>query len=192
MLIGMTKRAEKNLKQITDQYNLSQLVQEPTRIIKSSKTRIDLIFTNKAERINKTFNYLTGISDHNIIFFSRKLTKHRLGSPVRLKTCINSIPNNQQQSFAAALKRLDWRDISQCKDIEIGCNMFLTKINEVVESFTTRNSRRKRKEASLPWIDDECRSLLKRRDWLLKQSLNSGLATDRQKFTHVEIGQHSI
>ena len=69
------KQNRKSLKRITDKHNLTQLVDQPTRITKTSKTMIDLLFTNKADRIVKTYNFLTGLSDHNLVLFARKLTK---------------------------------------------------------------------------------------------------------------------
>lgn len=69
------KKTRKNLKQVTDHFNLTQLIEQPTRITARSKTLIDLLFVSQPERITKTFNYMTGLSDHNAIFFSRKLTK---------------------------------------------------------------------------------------------------------------------
>lgn len=41
------KKDRKNLKHITDYFNLEQLIKTPTRITNRSKTTIDLIFTNK-------------------------------------------------------------------------------------------------------------------------------------------------
>ena len=98
------KKGRKNLKQITDQYNFTQLVEQPTRITNNSKTRIDLLFSNKAERIIKNHNLLTGLSDHNIIFFSRKLTKQRFYKSSRPQSHVHTIPKNQQQNFIAAIR----------------------------------------------------------------------------------------
>lgn len=54
-----------NLKLITDSFDLKQLISGPTRITNSTKILIDLIFTNRPERILKSCNMLTGLSDHN-------------------------------------------------------------------------------------------------------------------------------
>ena len=62
------KKDRQNLKRITDNFNLEQLVEKPTRITGTSQTRIDLIFSNKHNRIEL-------LADHNIIFFTRKMNK---------------------------------------------------------------------------------------------------------------------
>ena len=64
------KQARKTLKRTTDCFNLEQLVEKPTRITSTSQSRIDLLFSNKRDRIAKTFNLLSGLSDHNIILFT--------------------------------------------------------------------------------------------------------------------------
>jgi exonuclease III len=66
------KRERTTLKHITDYFNLTQMIKTPTRITNHSETLIDLLFTNHAERIGKTYNLITGLSDHNIVFVSRK------------------------------------------------------------------------------------------------------------------------
>ena len=69
------KTERKNIEDITNKCNLTQLIQGPTRVTNSSQTQIDLIFTNRPERITASFNMLTGLSDHNITLMVRKLTR---------------------------------------------------------------------------------------------------------------------
>jgi len=69
------KCGRKKLKNTTDYFNLTQLIEQPTRINNRSETKIDLLFTNRPERISKTLNLMTGMSDHNIILCARKLKK---------------------------------------------------------------------------------------------------------------------
>ncbi len=76
------KLKRKKLKTIADKYLLNQLIKGPTRITKSSKTQLDLIFTNKPERITKSYNLITGLSDHNLTLVAQKLTKNRFKNNV--------------------------------------------------------------------------------------------------------------
>lgn len=57
------KTNRKALKQITDNFDLTQLIIEPTRITTSSQTQIDLIFSNRPERVVKSFNLSLGSQD---------------------------------------------------------------------------------------------------------------------------------
>lgn len=182
------KHGRKNLKRSTDYFNLEQLIEKPTRITNNSQTRIDLLFSNKPNRIIKTFNFFTGLSDHKMILFSRKLSKKRhlkLNSALHSSDVkLNFIPKNQTQNLNTALKVVDWEEILRSNNIESSCNSFINKLKEVMSSFTCRGSGGAKKRNNLPWLNQTCKDLLKIRDVLLKQYLKSGLSTDREKFTH--------
>ena len=63
---------------IADLYNLSQLINEPTRITASSATLIDHIFTNSLDRVVCSGVSHISISDHSLIYAFRKLS---VGTP---------------------------------------------------------------------------------------------------------------
>ena len=69
------KASNKALERVSNKFDLRQLIKGSTRITTSSKTQIDLIFSNKPERVTKIFNIVTGLSDHNLTLIARKLTK---------------------------------------------------------------------------------------------------------------------
>ena len=53
-------------------YQLDQLINEPTRVAKSSASLIDLFFTNKGENISQSGVIHVGLSDHSMIYSVRK------------------------------------------------------------------------------------------------------------------------
>ena len=61
------KQNRKNLKRVMGGMDLTQLIHGPIRITNSASTQIDLVFSNRPERILKSFNMLRGLSDHNLI-----------------------------------------------------------------------------------------------------------------------------
>jgi len=73
----LDKTRRKKLKDIAKTFQMMQIIHKPTRITKSSQTLLDLIFTNKPDRIRKIYNLITGLSDHNLTLVSRKLSKTR-------------------------------------------------------------------------------------------------------------------
>lgn len=73
----LNKSRRKRLKDITNKFQMSQMISSPTRLTSSSQTLLDLIFTNKPDRMTKTYNLITGTSDHNLILVARKLSKMR-------------------------------------------------------------------------------------------------------------------
>ena len=63
-------------------YGLSQLITEPTRVTPDSKTLIDLCITNSPEKITNSGVIHLGISDHSLVFLSRKTQYCRTGPRV--------------------------------------------------------------------------------------------------------------
>lgn len=180
------KKDRKALKQITDHHHFTQLIEQPTRLTNHSRTRIDLLFTTCPDRIPKNYNLLTGLSDHNAILFTRKLTKqrHRLFSkPTNSTPLYNFIPRNQQQNLAAALHNYNWADVLSCDNVTSACHLFNGSVKEVMGHFTSRGRHKKKRKHSLPWVNEDCRRLMCKRDEALRQSLKTGLTTDRIKFT---------
>ncbi len=52
---------------------MNQMTKDPTR--PTSKTLLDLMFTNKPEQVTRTYNLLTGLPDDDLTLIVKKLTK---------------------------------------------------------------------------------------------------------------------
>jgi len=59
---------------ITDIYNLKQLINEPTRVMPVSSTLIDVIFTSHLDNVSCSGVSHVGISDHSLIYVFRKIS----------------------------------------------------------------------------------------------------------------------
>ena len=53
-------------------YNLSQIISQPTRITNTSKTLLDLCFTNYSDKVRLSGTHSLGKSDHSLIYLIRK------------------------------------------------------------------------------------------------------------------------
>ncbi|KAK0142318.1 putative RNA-directed DNA polymerase from transposon X-element [Merluccius polli] len=177
------KSNRKKLKEITDKYNLTQLVEGPTRITNTSQTQIDLMFTNRPERITKSYNLITGISDHNITLLVRKLTSKRFDNTTKSKSTHQRIPKNEIDNLDRALKLTEWSNILCSQDIESSSRNFVTTINRVVTPFIRNVKYRPRKKNTLPWLNGALWHQMRERDSALKKSLKTGYSSDRQIFT---------
>ncbi len=74
----LDKHCRKKLKDLTSKYDYQQMISGPTHISRKTQPLIDLVFSNKPERITKTYNLVCGLSDHNMVLTVRKLKKKRL------------------------------------------------------------------------------------------------------------------
>ena len=61
------------LNSLYELYQLSQLIDEPTRITMTTSSLIDHIITNTPEKISHSGVIHTGISDHSLVFAIRKI-----------------------------------------------------------------------------------------------------------------------
>ena len=155
------KSDRKKIKQLTDEYNLTQIIKGPTGITNTSNTTIDLIFTNKSERIFKTFNLLSGLSDHNFILCSRKIKrKHLMASTKGHQYYL--IPKSQQQSLNEEIQNVDWSNILESNDIEVSSDIFIKKVNEIIMHFTKKGKSKEHRN-NLPWLNNEVIKLMKNR-----------------------------
>ena len=62
-------------KEFCSMYGLSQLIDCPTRITSNTSTLIDHILTNTQENISQSGVINTAISDHSLIYCTRKVPK---------------------------------------------------------------------------------------------------------------------
>ncbi|MGL5684566.1 MAG: endonuclease/exonuclease/phosphatase family protein, partial [Vagococcus fluvialis] len=174
----MIKSERKQLKEITQKYDFYQQINGPTRITKKSQTAIDLIFTNKPERVIKTYNLICGLSDHNMILISRKLTKQRLNEyKINQKVSKLIIPQKNQPKLENDLINTNWDDILQNNQVNNCCDLFTITMREILDKFLIQCKRPQRK-IQLPWVNDAVRQLIKKRDFALKTFFKTRHDTD--------------
>ena len=101
------------LKNIFDIYGLSQLITEQTRITLNSETLIDLCITNCPEKIT-TFGVIhLGISDHPIVYMTRK-TRYDRSGPQTIE--FRNFKNFNKESFLNDLELIPWEHIGKISD----------------------------------------------------------------------------
>lgn len=170
-----------NLKQITDGLDLSQLIKSPTRTTQSTRTQTDLVLSNRPERISKSFNMITGLSDHNLTLVARKLTKKRFSPSNTKEHEALRIPINMQEHFKSTIHSFKWNDLLLGKDLSEGSQIFSSKVQSIITEFTSKLKCRNKKN-SLPWINADILKLMKERDLALKMAIRTNLFYDKYHF----------
>ena len=105
-------------------HRLFQIIQGPTRGTQSSQTQIDLVFTNRPDRIIKSSNLLTGMYDHNVTLVVRKITKKRFKNHINVQQYNKKIQKSKQSNYDAAISQIDWSDLLSNEDPESGYRTF--------------------------------------------------------------------
>ena len=80
----------RKLKDIFDVYGLHQLIAEPTRVTQFSQTLIDLCITNSPLSIVKSGVVQLSISDHALVYMTRKARYDRCGARIIQARCMKS------------------------------------------------------------------------------------------------------
>ena len=96
------------LKNIFDIYGLKQLITLPTRITSTSHTLIDLCITNSCDKVINSGVLHLGISDHYLVYMTRKAHYDRTG-PRTIE--IRQFKNFQKGKFLYDLEQMSWKDI---------------------------------------------------------------------------------
>ena len=132
------KKRRKKLKDLVKTFQMTQMIYKPTRITKSSQTLIDLIFTNKPDRIKKTYNLITGLSDHNLTLASRKLTKarYRNQNPMREKSSMPFISQKDMAIIENEIKQLNWSDTIGNISCEQACTDLMSAVKDILLKYT--------------------------------------------------------
>ena len=154
---------------IFDIYGLSQLITEPTRVTQDSKTLIDLCITNSPEKITNSGVIHLGISDHSLVFLSRKTQYCRTGPRV-IET--RQFKHFNRGKFLSDLNQLPWANVDLYSDPNEMWRVWKEMFLGCVDKHAPLKSKRIRKKRS-PWITRELLSKIRKRDFLKKKAISS-------------------
>ena len=87
----------KRYKEFCSLHGLEQLIQEPTRITEKSETLLDHIISNSAQKVSQHGVLNLGLSDHHMIYCTRKSTKAKSFDHKHIK--IRSMKNHNKDLF---------------------------------------------------------------------------------------------
>ena len=96
-------------------YSLEQIIKHATRTTCSSSTLIDHILTNSREKISQSGVIDIGISDHQLIYLTRKLQRMKLNTHKQIK--IRSVKNYTIESLNKDLCMINFPDYEYSNDV---------------------------------------------------------------------------
>ena len=146
---------------IFDIYGLSQLITEPTRVTPDSKTLIDLCITNSPEKVTNSGVIHLGISDHSLVFLSRKTQYCRIGPRV-IET--RQFKHFNRGKFLSDLNQLPWANVDLYSDPNEMWRVWKEMFLGCVDKHAPLKSKRIRNKRS-PWITRELLSKIRKRDF---------------------------
>ena len=151
---------------ITDIYNLKQLISESTRITPSSSTLIDVIFASHPNNILCSGVSHISISDHSLVYAYRKIS---LPPPTK---GINNISyrkfkNFDAQSFRADIAVQPWDELMRMENTNRMWLKWKSLFLEVCDKHAPIRIKRVRASRT-PWINNDLKKIMYQRDRLKK------------------------
>jgi hypothetical protein len=104
----------KMFQEIMQLYQLTQIIDDPTRVTKSTKSILDVCITSSLDKIIHSGVVHLGISDHSLIYATRKLNSVIKGNSQNSVEFRNFRKFNVE-SFLSNLYMLPWVELNCCK-----------------------------------------------------------------------------
>ena len=150
----------RHLIELCELFQYTQLIKEPTRVISSTKSLIDLFLTNEPVKFATSCVSPIGCSDHSLIYVSRKLT------------CPRSIPriiesrqykNFVTDDFVNDMALVPWDIIEQIDNPTGAWEVWKQSFLAVANLHAPVKKRRVR-NSNAPWLTPEIKRLMWERD----------------------------
>ena len=160
----------KKIKSLYELYQLTQLIDEATRITPTTTSLIDHIVTNMPEKISDSGVIHTGISDHSLVFAIRK------------SSIVAKQENTLEIRFIEELLKQHWEYVYFFADDpnamwEIWKNLFL----EVLDKHAPLQQKKIRSK-KVPWITSDIKKLMNTRDKFKRKAILTNHENDWLNF----------
>ena len=142
-------------------HNMVQLIAQYTRVCTVSQTIIDLILTNDLTKISRSGVIQCSLSDHDIIYCTRKLHKSAVNCHNTIR--FRSLKNYTCEALNAALEKLDWSKVTNCTSTEEAWACFKSTFLSVVDILAPMKVIRM-KVRTQPWMNTDILRAIKERN----------------------------
>ena len=166
LLAESPDNSTKELLSISTIYNLSQIITQPTRITNTSKTLIDLCFTNYPDKVRLSGTHSLGISDHSLIYPIRKSNCQVINT--NFPVAMRQFKNFNDEEFLNDLRQVDWTEVNLLNDPNDMWFDWLSKFSAILDIHAPFSNKRLRCKKS-PWINSLLIQKMRERDSLKKR-----------------------
>ena len=155
--------------ELCNAFNLKQLISRPTCITSSSSTIIDHILASYPDRVSQEGIIDIGISNHQLIFCTRKTLKTKTASHKQIS--FHSLRNYSTITYVEGLKKVKFSNYENFVNITEAYSNFIQKLTSVIDEITPCKTKRV-KGNSKEWFDSVVSEGINNRDKLFKKFKN--------------------
>lgn len=146
------------------QLGLLQLINQPTRVQANSQSLIDHVYVTKACNIASSGTLNIGLSDHDMIYASRKLGTKSAVPKQRTKLTYLDWKSFSTVAFQNTINDTNWDEIYLANNAESMLSRFTSKLQTIIAAHLKCKSRFVRSKILPPWLDNEIRQNIAKRD----------------------------
>ena len=133
-------------------HGLEQLIKSPTRVTCSTSSLIDHILTTFPERVSQQGIIDVGLSDHQLIYCTRKFSRTKLGTHKQIT--FRSLKNYTAEAYKEALGKVCFPDYENFSDVNKAYENFIQKLMSIIDKLAPFKTKRV-KGNSQEWFDGE-------------------------------------
>ena len=165
----------KKIKSLYELYQLSQLIDEATRVTMTTTSLIDHMVTNTPEKISDSGVIHTGISDHSLIFAIRKISVIKKQENI---VEMRNMKNFNEEKFVAELLKQHWEQVYFfAEDLNDMWEIWKKIFVEVLDKHAPLQCKKIRSK-KVPWITSDIKKLINTRDKLKRKAISTNLEND--------------
>ena len=121
-------------------FELKQLIIVPTRVTTGSSTIIDHVLASFPEKVTQSGVTDIGLSDHQLIYCTRKISRIKRGSHKQIK--FRTFKHYTVDLFEQERSKLNFLNYRNFNDINEACNEFIQKIMNAIDKVAPLKERR--------------------------------------------------
>ena len=174
-----TPNGIKRYQEFCSLHGLKQLITSPTSVTDNSSSLLDHVLTNSTDRISQSGVVYTDLSDHQLIYCTRKVNRTKFSTHKYIRT--RSLKNYSQSSYLEKLNEINFPNYSKFKDINDAYSDFIGKVTSVIDQIAPTKEIRIRNN-SQDWFDAEIQEEIETRDKLLAKFQKSRKSTDHENY----------
>ena len=148
------------------------MIKEPTRTTCNTASLLDHILTNYAEKVSQKGVIDVGLSDHQLIFCTRKIRRTRPNMHNQIQT--RSLRNYSAEKHISTLKDIKFPNYDIFSDVNVAYADLTKKISDAIDNVAPIKTLRI-KNNSQDWFDSEIAEAIKLRENYFKKFKKSSL-----------------
>ena len=174
-----SSNSSKRYKEFCSMHGLKQLIDSPTRITEKTSSLLDHILTNSHDKVSQFGVVNAGLSDHQIIYCTRKVTKQKFKEHKDIT--IRSLKNYSQEALVNSLTEQNFPNYSQFEDMDLAYQDFVSKTITIIDNLAPEKKVCVR-GASQDWFDNEVHESISDRDKLFSKFKKTRVLVDKQNY----------